>query len=695
MRSRKLLVVIVSMLLLFSAASGVKAADPTVKIGSSATVALTNVNLVPGDQHQILSFDLKYTNNSTRALDLYDYWARVVSSRGISYPVQIHPDDKSLTSVAPGSSLTLRHFARVGADVRLDQLTIRVVQFDFSVSDYERTIGEFPLSSAVSVVPANTSKYFEVKGAPIYSKVKEYTATEGTDGAESAIQATFVLFNNGRRAVTIPEYKFLLETTGGILYQLEATSPDPDGNINPKSYKEYQLTGTVPGTVSIKGARLLLVQEIETGSGRLEVALGTYELVSGTGGGDSNTPTTSKLNLKTADGNYEIAAIGVKRTPWDIQDIVTVEFKVTNTTEKIVPIPKLAGDIRFDNGTYLAMTPISNDFASELAPGSTTSVFMIAKVPASASYKSATIRLKRQVSETQTATIGQLAADVASSTRILAANEPHMTDTYGLQTSYRILSSGLYEGLYNNLYLVQVEISNRNSRNRNLVPIAGLFQSIDGQTFSAQVTEVTGTQTARTSRVVNVWTEIPKDLNPRSMRLVFGEAVSGGKLAENGAQADGIIQQAIYRLPDPEIPPVTSKGIQVAPFTLDILTFYPVYDQGDLSQNTLNIRMKYRLAKDIAFTNDTEDRNFMIALEYARGKSTFEQVLPIAVDETAENALKLGEHELFLSKTYPKNYDFHLLDAYMLRVYEEFKGYKKLIAEKPFYLFNLNDWSHE
>src|SRR5690606_32194349 len=157
----------------------------------------------------------------------------------------------------------------------------------------------------------------------------------------------------------------------------------------------------------------------------------------------------------------------------------------------------------------------------------------------------------------------------------------------------------------------------------------------------------------------------------------------------------GIIQQAIYRLPDPDIAPVTNKNIRVAPYTLDILTFYPVYDQGDLAQNTLTIRLKYRLEKDFTYTNDTEDRNYLIALEYARGKSTYEQVLPIAVGEAVENALMLGENELFLSKTYPKNFDFHLLDNYMLRVYEEFKGYKKLIAEKPFYLYNLNDWRHE
>jgi len=627
-------------------------------------------------------------------LDMYDYWARVVSSKGITYSVQLHPDDRSVTSVAPGSSATMHYFARVSADVRLDELTIRVVQFDFSVSDYERTIGEFPLSTALSVVPANTSKYFEVKGAPIYSKVKEYTAMEGMDGADSALQATFVLFNNGRRAVTIPEYKFLLETSGGILYPLDATSPDPGNSINPKSYKEYQLTGTVPGTVSIQGAHLLLVQEIETGSGSYEVALGTYELVSGTESGDT-APTAGKLTYRSAEGEYEIEVVGVKRTPWDIQDVVSVELKITNKTEKIVPIPKLAGDIRFDNGAYLTMSPIANDFASELAPGDTTTVFMMAKVPANASYRTATIRLKRQMSETQTAAIGQLSADVSSSVRIMAANETHMTNTYGLETSYRILRSGVYEGIYNNLYLVQIEIRNRNPRNRNLVPIAGLFQSIDGQTFSAQVSEVTGTQTARTNRVINVWTEIPKDLNPRSMRLVIGEAVSGGKLASSAHQADGIIQQAIYRLPDPDIAPVTNKNIRVAPYTLDILTFYPVYDQGDLAQNTLTIRMKYRLEKDFTYTNDTEDRNYLIALEYARGKSTYEQVLPIAVGEAVENALMLGENELFLSKTYPKNFDFHLLDNYMLRVYEEFKGYKKLIAEKPFYLYNLNDWRHE
>ncbi len=690
---KRLFISFVALLFLFQATAGVQAVAPSAKIGASASVSLTNVNLVPGDQYQILSYDLKYTNNGNSALDLLDYWTRVVSNQGNRYSVQIHPDDKSLSSVAPKSSLTVRYYAKIGADESLGQLKINVIQFDFSASNYERTIGSFSLTENISVVKSNTSKLIEIKGTPVYSKVKEYTALEGSDGGESSVQATFVFFNNGRRTITLPEYKFLLKTRNGILYPLEAVSSDEGNHVNPKSYKEYQLTGTIPAGVSVKGAQLLLVQEIDSNSGKIELAAGTYELVNGTGSSE-NAPATAKLGLKTSEGEYEIETASIQRSPWDLKDVLSVRLKVTNKADEIVPIPNLAGEIKLDNGTYLKLTPIANEYASELGPGDETSVFMVAKVPSGAKYKTATIRLKHQVSDTQTVNIGQLKAELNQSTPAITTDQPYSTDTYGLHTTYRILRSGVYEGIYNDLYLVQIEIRNDDVRNRNLLSIAGLFKTLDGQQFTAQVTEISGQQNARTSRVVNVWTEIPKDLDTSGMRLYFGEAVSGGKLLAENGNAEAIIQPVQYRLPDSDVAPVTSKNIEVAPFKLDILTFYPVYDQGDLAQNVLTVKMKYRLTKDFAYTNGTEDRNYLVALEYARGKSTFEQKLSIG-DEALDTTLALGEHELFLTKSYAKNFDFHLFDSYTLRIYEEFKGYKKLIAEKPFILYNLNDWSNE
>ena len=698
MKKRVLAVSLVFALLLSLMPAQLKAsAAIRVKIDASSSVDLVNVNLMPGDQHQILSFDLKYTNSGKRPLDLTDYWSRVTTKQGNSYSVQLHPEDKAYNFVAPGSSVTIRYFSKVGHNLKLSDFIIQLIEFDFSLPNYERTIGKFTLSSSVNVTKANTSRLFEVKGTPIYSKVKEFSAYEGSADAESTFDGTLVLFNNGRRTITVPEYRLLLMTSNGLLYPLETKSHEEGTTINPKSYKTYQFSGVLPAGVPVKGAQLLLVQELETSTGKVEVAAGTYELINGIGldTGDAGNA-ASKLQLKKQDGQYEITIRNISQSPWEIQDVIVVELEVKNQKEAIAPIPRLEGSIKLDNGTWLPMTTVANENESEIRPNDSTSVFMVGKIPSNSTYETATVLLKEQVTDAQTRTIGQIKAERKAAMVPLSPRETWTTETYGLHTSYQIIRSGVYEGTYDDIYLAQVAIRNNDYRARELTAIAGFFKTLDGKLFRAEISEMEGVQTADKSRIVNLWATIPKDLDIRNMQLIFGEAISKGKLAGKGEQPDAMIQSVRYRLTEFSDIKNAATGIEVAPFTLNIKQFSSVLDLSEVGQNQLTVKFSYELVKNLQYTNDTEDRRFAIAIAYDGGKTTFEQTLAIDTEgKSTDSVLQPGVHQITLTQSLPRSIPLHFYDDLELYIYEEFKGYKKLIAKKPFVLYNYHDWSNE
>jgi len=700
MKKRRLMAALMGALLFMMAAFPVAPAlsAPAVNIGASATVALTNVNLIPGDESQILSYDLKYTNNGTRPLELLDYWTKVVSKSGVSYPVRAHPEDRSDGSLAPNSSTTVRYYSRVGNNLKLEDLRIQVIQFDLSLENFERTIGSFDLSSQMSVTPANKSRLFELKGTPVYSKVKEYFASEGAEDEESTVQATFVLFNNGRRSITVPDYRFFLKTESNLLYPLDKIGGDEGNTVNPKSYKEYQLSGTVAAGVSIKGAQLLLVQEIDTTNGRIEVAAGTYELAEGIGeGGGTSEPGSESLAFQALDASYEAEAVSLRRSPWDTRDTLAVEVRVYNRSEDIAAVPDLEGQIRLDNGVWLNLVTILNENEPEIMPGEYASVFMVGKISSRATYQTATVRLKLKSAESQTRSLGQLKVKSVAPMVPLSVRQTWITETYGIQSAYRILRTGTYKGVYEDLYMVQVVVRNDNYQVRGMLPLAGFFQTADGKVFKAETYSFDGTLSSGKSIVVNFWAVVPKDLDTRGIQFIFGEGVNGGRLTTGNATPDGMIQIARFRLAETDPVQTASSGIRIAPYTLDIKKFHSNYMLSNPSQNELTVRIEYELTQDTQYLNDVGDRKVAIAISYNGGETTFEHTLPIVTDggAAAGGALRPGKGEIVFTETYPKDFLLHFYNDLELLIYEEFQGYKKLIAKKPFTLYFHHDWGNE
>jgi len=668
---------------------------PQVSLQSGGSVKLTNAVLFPANNHQILYFELQYSNQGSRPIELIDYWAKVLSDDGATFSVQLWPEDKNIATVPAKSTQTVRYFAKVRDGLTMDRLKLQIVLFDLYTENFERPLGTIPLGTVASVTKAGTSRLNEIAGLPVYSKVKDYQVYTG---AESTVQIHFVQFNNGRRSLTVPAYKFYVLTANGLAYPLETTGSDPSAVILPKTYRDYYLSGNVAEGVSLDGALLMLVQEIETSTGKIEVAIAAYELAA-TAPDEGETSGSNVVRYKNKNGQYEISWDRVSRSPWDIQDSIAFTWKIANLGETYIPLPTLTGEVNFDGGPSVPLTFVQNEYETILAPGSVSTVTLYAKVPYQARYNTARVQLREKVSENLTSSIGQFNIPLRGAGLPAAqpVDEPYVTETDGKRTTYEVMRYGVYEGTFGNLLMAQVAVRNDELRTRELTRLAGFFRTKEGQYLAAEVSNMSGPQSAQTKRIVNLWTEIPKTMDVSGMQLVIGEAVANGKFAKGGDVPETMVNSAVFDLPDRHPVKNTASGVEVLPFSLTITGFSAVYDQADLSSNFLTVDIKYRLEKDFHYTNATEDRKINISLEYKRGTKfeyTFSQTLEIAAGtEPGPTSFALGEHELKLTKVYPKNFDFHLMDQYYLNIYEEFKGYKLLIASVPFSLYTRYDWS--
>lgn len=680
----------------------VSAASNKVNLQSGATVSVNTASLHLDESTQTLFFELKYQNSGSKRINLLDYWVKVLSNSGNTYTVKVFPEDKNISSIMPKATQNVKYYAKVGTNVALKDLKVRVITFDFSVAGYERTLGNISLASFNNFTAANRSKLTQISGLPVYSKIKKYTskAVVKTDPKDENKKETvneqelqFVFFNNGRKAVSLPQYKFFFKTKSGLLYPLIANEEDLKSlSVNPKTYKELTLKVELPRSVSIAGAQLYLVQEMDTGTEKLDIAAGNYGLVL--------TPTAppvqtnSKVVKYEVDNKkYEFTFKQMVRHYWDIQDVANFELNIANKGTTTAAIPKVVGTVSLDDGSAIDLTIIQNKNLTAISPGETLTVNAVARIPANKTYKKAKFTFAETVEKLKDGAIGSLTAQLAEKApQTLNATQIYKTNIDSRQTTYQLGRTGLYENIYGNLYMAQLTITNDNINARDLSQVVAYFKTPRGLYYKANISDMKGAQNARSKRLVNVWATMPKSQSTDGLELIIGEGVLNGQFAVGGEVPDSMINTVTYKMPEEETVPQTSSGLKISPYTIKINELLAVFDQGNEMSNQMNLRLKYTMSKDYQYTNETEERKIVFSLEYEPGKSTFEQAVSIV---QGENAMQLGDGTLNLTKSYDKSFNFHLFDQYSLYVYEEFQGHKKLIATKPIILYNTLDWSKE
>ncbi|MFD2672033.1 hypothetical protein [Marinicrinis sediminis] len=332
----------------FSVAQQAYSASDTLKLGSilfnnqKAKVIFTNMLAFQAENKQIVSFNAEIQNFSNQEINFIDYWVKLKSMDGVNYPVSLIESDKNKNVINPKSSQVFTFYAYTDSSVNIKNLKVQFIKWDFSMANYERVLGSvaipnkyatvMPLKQAVTIV--NQSRKFDVKVTS-----SEIISLE----SKNAVQIKLSAKNNGKSSVVLPEMKFYIQTTAGLLYDL---TPDREMNMSlqPMMTENFILTGSTPPNIHHAQSRLVITRK----DGEVELPLTTMQIELKK---EIQDPISDKKVISMDNGKMEAWVSGVtRRIMTDKLDQVEVGLDVKNIGQQNLKFPQYKYILKSDTG---------------------------------------------------------------------------------------------------------------------------------------------------------------------------------------------------------------------------------------------------------------------------------------------------------------------------------------------------------
>jgi hypothetical protein len=233
------------------------------KITANSYATLTDINLDSAEESNVLTYVIKIYNGDKTPINLIDYWTRVKSkSSGVVYSAAIATEDKNKPKILSKSYQEIKFFAKVDKSVKINDLKIEVVKWDFSSTDYIKKLGEVSIPKDFTyLVKPILYKTINVMDVPIKTNIKDYTLTNV--GENNLFSLTVQYQNVGKLPLKAVKTKYFLIDDVGIKYQLN-TDANSDLSIQPWEKKTISLGASIPSAAKSKNWILQIDQEDET-----------------------------------------------------------------------------------------------------------------------------------------------------------------------------------------------------------------------------------------------------------------------------------------------------------------------------------------------------------------------------------------------------------------------------------------------
>jgi hypothetical protein len=660
-------------------------------ISAKSYINLVDVGLVPSDDGQIASYTLSIYNGGNSTLDLSDYWFRLSNASGASFSLKTASNDAKLTKVPAGSKVFITLYAKVGNSVKLSDLTLKVVKFDFSVAGYEKTIGNFTLpSNYTNNVAAGSYKILYSNTTQLNTKIA--SASVGTSGDYNYVTIDFIYNNIGKKSITLSKYKYYVVTSQGIMYEAKP-SLEGDLVLEPLKRTELKLTAEVPATLKTTIWRLLVVRE----DGSTE----TTTLPVGLYGIKFNQDTVSKdsdsFTYSNSTGTYQFELVQLRREPLENQDVLSAKIRILNKSVTSIPLPNISGYFYLDKDVKIDFTPIEITNQLGLNPGDYVDVDVYAKLPINYSFKTATLIVNNKQANAETATkIGELTGNSSSAQiPVYAVDQGYTISRDGSNMTATINDVNTYKSATQKVFRVQTTLTNNEKRAIDAAQLVGYFKSDSGDIFPATASTTAGKVSPANKALVTFTASVPLEYDTANLRLIVGEGVTDKSYATSDTKATAYVNAVSFNLPAEANINTDFQNVSLLPYTFSINAFTPTI-MGDNVQITMN----YDLLKDAAFNIYPTDRKLELVIDgidsnTGKTYTYFTKELTFESSEDTNTLIAGTNNEATFSVT--NNYSG--LDgglSYKVRLYEIVNGAKKLIAERPLGFWYLeNKWSDE
>ncbi|WP_248926090.1 hypothetical protein [Paenibacillus hamazuiensis] len=634
-------------------------------------------------------FTMTLRNASPETFALSDYWIRLTDNSGAEFTARLLPTEKQVTSIDGRTVKSIKYYAKIGS-VPTEELSIEAVRWDFSAETFERLTGRLPIPADYeNTTPAGIPRSLTVNGVTGEISVARVS---GLAERLSTFTVDVELANSDLAAFDGTMLVFALQNKGDGAVVPLAAKDFAALSVPSREKRVVRLAGSTPNDARDGNWKLVVFQTFK--DSQLKAPISAFALPEAAIPSFSADGTGGETFFQTEEGTFGLKLNHVRRMPSEKSDLIVAELTLTNRGETMSRLPQLSAYYRLGGGVTLeGKTALSE--AIGLSPGEKVGVVAYAKLPYYSTLDRAVLVIGQTDDDKQTREVAEFAAAFAAIPQIplgspLELNEP------GYASSVTVKKADMYDSLSASIVALQLEIENKENRFVALPQWIASIEAVDGTLYPAAVIDAGGSIAPRSKALLTAWAYVPKGFASGGARLLLGQALTGAGWTRAGETADAYAHAGWLELPKSEYEvPKKLAEVALAPYTIDLTRI-----GTSINQKTLTLIFDYHIDKNPLLQANMEGHRLVVAFEDDNGNKGFERSYDFAEIDPATppkaetmTGLRLGKHSDFRITVEDTDlmYKANFLKTYTIRLYDEFQGYRKLLAEQTNEWFGYSD----
>ncbi|GIP19075.1 hypothetical protein J40TS1_47170 [Paenibacillus montaniterrae] len=641
-------------------------------------VLLGSYKMYSDKNYHYFNIEVVMRNKASAALDTSKLSYYLTDGKGTLIPLLSANKEEGSASLNPQERRTTLLSATLDKSFAKNNAKVVVMYNDEAGSiQLPRVTFALPALKDTSAVKSSATSTFSIGNHQVNMTVNEQRVSQSN--GSTFTDTSIVLENKSVSKMTMPNFEYYIKTAQGFLYPLVPEENAPT-ELLPNIKKEIKLRGELPKDADLKKSQFVVFYSEE--KGQKSNFLGNFEIVLG----GANQPTKPATN-KTTYQDQVIEQTSLQRIPSGDSDLLIAEFKILNKSAKAKARLQLSGQFEID-GVKLpadATKIVYLDNLLTIGKDQSYRVITYTKIPYVQSTDNVLFNMIEKLEDKEN-TIHQFKLNEMTSARLLAANEPYVIDTTGGKGEVQVQRSDILKGKQNDLFLTQLVYESKEQRSVVPTQLVGYITNSNGDVVELTIKPYTSRIMPNGKVVLYGSAVIPKDYEQQKINLYFGETVKTGEEEISNVMVNPVYTQNLIKA---DSPIDSFTALPFMKYDISLSSFYAQFDSTDgLIADTINLSFNY----DITVRDDAPEYAdaHRIVIEYVdpeRPSVTFSKSFEIGGEK--DDKFTIGTRNKQTMSFSDSALQFTNPGQYIVNVYEEYDGFKKLIASKTFLFGNV------
>lgn len=618
---------------------------------------------------------LSLTNLGTKVLTDPGYSLYLKSSGGSTFTLTLD-DSSSEYKVQPQEKKTVYYMTEIPSYMNVTKMTLQMAKLDEGLKLY------LPVSSYA--LPAAGTANFTVaagytKKVLIDSNIVDMQLADASvhaDNGNAVWSYQFKVKNTGSKALTLPAYELDVKSAEGYTFPI-TTAAFNSLTLKPLEEKLIELTASVPLEINQDTLQLQLVAPASsTNINKVILPVAYFQIPYSL---EQNTHIASENSITNSYGTFGVTLNTLQRLPWGSQDIVQAKLTISNHSSKTVTLPSLTGVLKVDETDLTSSSQLFTDNSTTiLAPGASTQVSVLARVPYTLNFSRAQIILQETSGQTATQFLSIGTTDgAATSIAPLAVGEAFNIISTGKKASVKERATTVYKGESSSLIYSEVEVNSEETRQTDLSHLYAQFKTTDGQYFEATANQSSLATSPSGKTLVTFWANVPATVDTAGIQLYVSEGIADGKLVTAGTAATAYVNTSALSLA-PVVPAAATNltSVPLFPYKLAITASTGTITAGS---NSISLLFNYNLSRDTTYQMGTFEHKLILHVIDPYGQY-FEKTLTLGTD------LTVGTYSSYTTTITNSLFKSLTGGTYKLTLYDEFQGQRIELGSQAYTL---------